>query len=139
MPHQDDQTQEIYFDLVRLAANTQEPVLLSLELTCGSSRVHADEWDDSEARHLKHLEIEAWAEQEGIACDLSGTTDGGEQFSDAYLRFPPEQLKIVADALKRIGWTGDILDVYRGKLSKDQAAKIKAFAAEQGWTTERGF
>jgi len=121
----------------------ESSALFSLELVCGSSRVHADEWDGTELNHPKHLAVERWADSVGLQCDVSGTMDSGEQFSDAYIRFPASRAAEVAKALRKIRWDGDIVDVWEvvntESPSPAEMEQVKAVANREGWQLGNGF
>jgi hypothetical protein len=113
--------------------------LFSVELVCGSSKVHADEWDGTEINHPKHVEVHHWAESVGLTCDLSGTSDQGEQFSDAYIRFPASRVAEVIKGLAEAGWDGDIVDVFDGRPSDEEIHAVRLAADAAGWDLGRGF
>jgi hypothetical protein len=80
--------------------------------------------------------VEAWANKSGIGVKVSPTIGGGETYSDAYLYFEPKKILVVANALKEIGWPGDILDI-KGALNQKEYAMVRKVATENGWKVER--
>jgi len=112
---------------------------LSLELLCASAQSEPDDltyFDPSEYLvHPKQSEVETWAREKKIGVHVAPTIDGDETYSDAYLYFDPKQIQMVADALKKIGWPGDILDI-KGKLTAEEDSMIRKVAQAQGWKVE---
>jgi len=109
---------------------------LALELLCGASdapRDHPGFYEPGDDLiHPLHARVKEWAEANGIRNYIAGNMQGGTCYSDAYLYFEPSRLMEVADALKRIGIQGDILDI-KGKLSPEEEELVRVVSGGEGW------
>ena len=97
---------------------------LSLELVCSSSEV------DPEAAE-RQQEVADLLAPHGIHVDVTPSLQNGINYSDAYVRFEPEQMGPVIEALQQADHEGDILDVY-GPVGPE----VLEEAARQGWSVE---
>ena len=127
------------FDSCPVVHSKEMPMDLRLELLCGATNVdpgHPGFFEfDGINPHPKHAEVKAWADEAGITCSVSASTEHGEHFSDAYLYFEAWRVPEVVAALNRIDFPADILDVPEGLNAEDKELATE-LAESQGWTVE---
>lgn len=116
------------------------PFPLSLELLCGASDVdslHQGYFDPTVNEvHPGQLKVKQLAEPLGMTVDVSPSLQDNVWYSDAYVRFNPEQIDQLVSILRQADHPGDILDIY-GQLTPEQEKHVLNVAQQQGWRIER--